>query len=577
MMMVCFWYPASSRQGGVVTLISSKCSDEIVSWKKDSHGRIVSILIRSNGVDVNLVNIYAPTNLAERKIFFDSLHEFFIPSDAIIIGGDFNCYDNALDKFGGNISIHKEYESLKNDFALVDVWRNLHPGSREFTWFNSSFSSGSRLDKFLVSRELLSPVVECNISPRPISDHDFVSLVFDIPTGVKRGPGVWTFNNSLLKDKDFCTTIEKFIDCHLRFLPSFASLQDWWEFLKLSIKEESIAFSHNKQRRLRKQQVSLMNKLIRLRQRLVDGDDTVSILISDTESQLKARWVKEIKGIMIRSRAQWLEGKRPSCYFFNLQRIKAQKSHISSVYDLNGTEVSSQEEIEKAHVDFYSCLFSEEPVGVALQDDLLSSLQCELSSDQASSCKGQMTLDEMTFALKKMNSNKASGPDGLSVEFYVKFWDRLGPYLCCVLYAYYHAGEMCESMKTSNTRVIFKKGDRKNLKNWQPISLLNVNYKICSKVLSLRLSKVLEFIVDPDQTCSVPGRKITSNLHILRDVLDHIDRTNETGILISLDQEKAFDRVNRTFLLNLLSLSVFVHPFVFGSILYTMARICTLL
>ena len=103
------------------------------------------------------------------------------------------------------------------------------------------------------------------------------------------------------------------------------------------------------------------------------------------------------------------------------------------------------------------------------------------------------------------------------------------------------------------TRVIFKKGDRKNLKNWRLISLLNVDYKICSKVLSLGLSKVLEFIVDPDQTCSVPGRRITSNLHVLRDVLDYIDRTNETGILVSLDQEKAFDRVNRTFLLNLLS------------------------
>ena len=52
-----FWSPASGRQGGVVTLILSKCSDEIVSWKKDSHGRIVSILIRSNNVDVNLVTI----------------------------------------------------------------------------------------------------------------------------------------------------------------------------------------------------------------------------------------------------------------------------------------------------------------------------------------------------------------------------------------------------------------------------------------------------------------------------------------------------------------------------------------
>ena len=133
-------------------------------------------------------------------------------------------------------------------------------------------------------------------------------------------------------------------------------------------------------------------------------------------------------------------------------------------------------------------------------------------------------------------------------------------------------------METSNTLVIFKKGDRKNLKNWRPISLLNVDYKICSKVLSLRLSKVLEFIVDPDQTCSVPGRKIASNLHILRDVLDYIDRTNETGILISFDQEKAFDRVNRTFLLNLLSRFGFGPSFFFfGSIPYTMALICALL
>ena len=131
--------------------MSSRCSDEMVSWKKDSHSRIVSLLVRSNDVDVNLVNIYAPTNLAEQKIFFDSLHDFFIPSSAIIIG-DFNCYDNALDKFGGNVSIHKEYESLKND-----------------------------------------------------------------TTRIKRSPGVWNLNNSLLKDKDFCTSIEKLIDCHLLF------------------------------------------------------------------------------------------------------------------------------------------------------------------------------------------------------------------------------------------------------------------------------------------------------------------------------------------------------------------------
>ena len=166
--------------------------------------------------------------------------------------------------------------------------------------------------------------------------------------------------------------------------------------------------------------------------------------------------------------------------------------------------------------------------------------------------EGQITLEEITNAVKGLSSGKSPGPDGLSAEFYLKFLDLLGPYLVQVFNSCFLNSEMCDSMKVSHTRVVFKKGDAENLKNWRPISLLNIDYKICSKALSLRLAKVLEFIVSPDQTCSVPGHKITSNLHALRDILDYIDRTNETGILLSLDQEKAFDRVNRVFLLNLL-------------------------
>ena len=93
----------------------------------------------------------------------------------------------------------------------------------------------------------------------------------------------------------------------------------------------------------------------------------------------------------------------------------------------------------------------------------------------------------------------------------------------------------------------------KDLKNWRPISLLNVDYKIISKVITLRLSHVMASIVHPDQTCSVLGRSIASNVTMLCDVLDYINRTNESGILVSLDQEKAFDRVNHSFLFKLLS------------------------
>ena len=83
--------------------------------------------------------------------------------------------------------------------------------------------------------------------------------------------------------------------------------------------------------------------------------------------------------------------------------------------------------------------------------------------------------------------------------------------------------------------------------------MLNVDYKICSKALAIRLSKVLSSIIHPDQTCSVPGRSIFDNLILLRDVLDYVNVTNEPGTLLNLDQEKAFDRVDRHFLLNTLS------------------------
>lgn len=96
-----FWSPALGRQGGVVILFSSLFLGDISSWKKDSDGRVVSVLVSLGNVSCNLISIYAQTNRLDCSAFFLSVDQFFFPSCKIIFGGDLNCYDNNLDKFGG--------------------------------------------------------------------------------------------------------------------------------------------------------------------------------------------------------------------------------------------------------------------------------------------------------------------------------------------------------------------------------------------------------------------------------------------------------------------------------------------
>ena len=110
----------------------------------------------------------------------------------------------------------------------------------------------------------------------------------------------------------------------------------------------------------------------------------------------------------------------------------------------------------------------------------------------------------------------------------------------------------CAGQRKALLRLIYK-DDKCLAKNWRPISLLNCDYKLASKIITDRLKQVMPSIVHSDQTCSVINRSIFSNLHLIRDTLDMINKTDETGILVSLDQMKAFDRVDHDFLMRVLS------------------------
>ena len=80
-----------------------------------------------------------------------------------------------------------------------------------------------------------------------------------------------------------------------------------------------------------------------------------------------------------------------------------------------------------------------------------------------------------------MARGKAPGCDGLPMEFYLKTWHVMSFDLVCVLNSAFGLGSLSRSQRRGIITLSFKKGDRLDPKNWRPISLLNVDYKIASR------------------------------------------------------------------------------------------------
>ena len=97
-----------------------------------------------------------------------------------------------------------------------------------------------------------------------------------------------------------------------------------------------------------------------------------------------------------------------------------------------------------------------------------------------------------------------------------------------------------------------KKGDRRVLKNYRPISLLQVDYKILARIMANRFKKVLPKIISENQTCCIIGRDISNNIANVRDVITLVESDELEGYVIKIDQEKAFDRVSHQYIFNVL-------------------------
>ena len=445
---------------------------------------------------------------------------------------------------------------LKKDLNLIDIWRKIHPNDIEYTFIDPSCNSrNSRIDIWLCSKLMRHAFKSCTINQAPAPDHKAVCLVLSMNTNA-RGVGYWKMNTEIIGEKEYDNEIKKIFTEAMNEYSESISKSKLWEFIKVKIKQFSIAYCINRARVKKDYVKDLEIKLDNLDKELSKQKDLLKekqrkILKNELDNSYKSK----AKGHQVRSRAKWVEeGERSSKYFLNLEKGRQNANSINCLKDPNGKKCEENNELLNIATTFYSDLYKSQTCGDVKVDEYMDAVRPEaiLSVIDRNLCEGKITQEECIDALKIMKKNKSPGLDGICIEFYQTYWPIVGQLLRDVFNESYENETLTDSQRKSVISLIFKNGDNEDIANYRPISLTNVDYRILAFVLANRLQKVIGSIVNNDQTAYIKGRYMGYNIRLVSDVVEYYDMSEKSGILMTLDFKKAFDSLEWNFLLKTL-------------------------
>ena len=282
-------------------------------------------------------------------------------------------------------------------------------------------------------------------------------------------------------------------------------------------------------------------------------------MVARLREELKEHDVHEANKIFIATQQMAMEnGEKPTKYFFDLLKKKQEKHNFTQVNVPIGrgkTKISNDIiDILKISTSFYKNLYKvQENLIATEQQSIIDLIDCQLDINQQNDLDADISKEEFRTALAETQNGKTPGWDGLSYEFYKTFWSLLEEdFLQIQNHILNVEKSLTPSQQRALTSLLYKKWDKKDLKNWRPLSLLCTDYKLITKALANRIKKVLPSIIHTDQTCGVPNRTIHENLFLTRDIIEYTNQKRIPGYIITVDQEKAFDRVDRKFLFKIL-------------------------
>ena len=429
---------------GVAILIGKTFEYSATSIKADDIGNYISVSILTNAFNIRLINIYAPNS--DTPDFFDFIRGQIELSDHdyCIICGDFNLIlDQSKDCYNyKNLNNPRARNCLlqtMNSLRLIDAFRFLHSDLVRYTWRRKNPTRQARLDYFIVSNNFSDMISKCSIQPGYRTDHSIIILDVTL-SNFKKGNGLWKFNCSLLKNKDYLILINNLIDKE-KFsyaLPVYnpntiTQLSDtainftisdsqFLELLLLQIRGETIKFATA----LKKKNKTRENDLIKEIECLENNpQDYNHLILEEKKKDLENLRQEDLKGKLIRSRAEWLyESEKPSSYFCSLEKHYYTEKTIKKLVTEKGSILTDQKEILTEVKHFYQDLFRSRDHEI-LEKHLanlpsLPGLNRLLEAD-SDLLEGPLSIEEIGNSLKLMKNKKTPGIDGFPAEFFKVF------------------------------------------------------------------------------------------------------------------------------------------------------------
>ncbi|CAF4019582.1 unnamed protein product [Rotaria sordida] len=227
---------------------------------------------------------------------------------------------------------------------------------------------------------------------------------------------------------------------------------------------------------------------------------------------------------------------------------KANQSRIDVLDDPIKGQVKTNADMIDTAVKFYQDLYDIKTIDTSIWNELFTDLP-SLNPTDREYLEHDISYEECYNVLKIMPLGRVPGEDGITVEVRRYLFPVIDEYYVQMINLAKSNGQFHDGFLNAMLTLLKMEGNYNgSMKGFRPLPLMNIDYKILSKVLSVRLKQVLNHLIYYDQSCGIPGRTIHDNIHLIRSIIDcHSRRRDPIGI-IQWNQEKAFDRVNHNYL-----------------------------